>query len=87
MVKLDTQYLGLSLKNPLVPSASPLSRDLDSALHLQDAGASALVMYSLFEEELLAEERQLERFLYHQDLGHHESSSLAASCGCTPTVA
>ena len=75
MVKLDTQYLGLSLKNPLVPSASPLSRDIDSALHLQDAGASALVMYSLFEEELLAEERQLERFLYHQDLGHHESSS------------
>ncbi len=49
---LTTQYLGLELDNPLVPSASPLSRDLDMARRLEDAGASALVMYSLFEEEL-----------------------------------
>ncbi|MCX2982607.1 dihydroorotate dehydrogenase-like protein [Halieaceae bacterium IMCC14734] len=75
MQTLQTQYLGMTLKNPLVPSASPLSRDLDSARHLEDAGASALVMHSLFEEELIAEEKKLERFFYHQDLGHHESSS------------
>jgi dihydroorotate dehydrogenase (fumarate) len=72
---LQTEYLGLKLKNPIVPSASPLSRDIDSARHLEDAGASALVMYSLFEEQLLAEEKKLERFIFNQDLGHHESSS------------
>ncbi len=75
MVKLQTEYLGLKLKNPIVPSASPLSRDVDSARRLEDAGASALVMYSLFEEQLLAEEKQLERFFFNQDLGSHESSS------------
>ncbi|MEN8171192.1 MAG: dihydroorotate dehydrogenase-like protein [Pseudomonadota bacterium] len=49
---LRTRYLGLELANPLVPSASPLSHDLDIARRLEDAGAAALVMYSLFEEEL-----------------------------------
>ncbi len=44
MIDLSTDYLGLTLKNPLVPSASPLSRDLDTALRLEDAGAAALVM-------------------------------------------
>ncbi len=48
MVDLTTNYLGLTLKNPLVPSASPLSKDLNSALRLEDAGAAAIVMYSLF---------------------------------------
>lgn len=75
MVDLSTNYLGLQLKNPLVPSASPLSRDLDSARHLEDAGASALVMYSLFEEQILAEELQYERFMQNQSLGHGEASS------------
>jgi dihydroorotate dehydrogenase (fumarate) len=72
---LQTDYMGLKLKNPIVPSASPLSRNIDSARHLEDAGASALVMHSLFEEQLLAEEKKLERFFFNQDLGHHESSS------------
>jgi len=49
---LSTEYLGLKLANPLVPSASPLSRDVDTARRLEDAGASAIVMYSLFEEEV-----------------------------------
>jgi len=62
MVDLTTDYLGLKLANPLVPSASPLSRDTDSARRLEDAGASALVMYSLFEEKIEAEEHQMERF-------------------------
>lgn len=72
---LRTKYLGLALKNPLVPSASPLSQKLDSARRLEDEGASALVMYSLFEEQLRAEEQKLERFFHHQDLGHAEASS------------
>jgi dihydroorotate dehydrogenase (fumarate) len=75
MIDLSTDYLGLALKNPLVPSASPLSRDLDTALRLEDAGAAALVMYSLFEEELRAEDSMLERFLTHAGIGHGEADS------------
>jgi dihydroorotate dehydrogenase (fumarate) len=75
MADLRTTYLGLELKNPLVPSASPLSRDLDAAKRLEDAGASAIVMYSLFEEEVLHDERSVVRFLAEQDIGYAESSS------------
>lgn len=81
MIDLSTNYLGLKLKNPLVPSASPLTRDLDSALRLEDAGASALVMYSLFEEELQAEDAMLDRFLTHADIGHAESDSFLPDYG------
>jgi dihydroorotate dehydrogenase (fumarate) len=63
MVDLTTEYLGLKLKNPLVPSASPLSRSVDSARALEDAGAAALVMYSLFEEDLRSEAVDMERRL------------------------
>jgi dihydroorotate dehydrogenase (fumarate) len=75
MVDLSTDYLGLPLSSPLVPSASPLSRDLDTARRLEDAGASALVMYSLFEEEIRHEEVQMLRFLHHQAIGHAEAES------------
>jgi len=75
MVDLSTSYLGMRLKNPLVPSASPLSRDLATAKRLEDAGASAIVMYSLFEEELREEEAQLDRFVEHQALGHAEAQT------------
>lgn len=75
MVDLTTEYLGLTLANPLVPSASPLSKDLDSALKLEDAGASALVMYSLFEEKIQAEQQLMERFYYAQAIGHGEAQS------------
>jgi dihydroorotate dehydrogenase (fumarate) len=71
---LSTQYLGLQLANPLVPSASPMSKDIDAAKRLEDAGASALVMYSLFEEEIEDDEIMYDRIL-HQDLGHGEASS------------
>jgi dihydroorotate dehydrogenase (fumarate) len=81
MIDLSTDYLGLRLKNPLVPSASPLSRDLDTALRLEDAGAAALVMYSLFEEELQAEDAMLDRFLLHADLGHGEADGFLPSHG------
>jgi len=49
---LSTNYLGLVLKNPIVASSSPLSHSLDSIQRLEDAGASAVVMYSLFEEQI-----------------------------------
>ena len=75
MVDLTTEYLGLKLANPLVPSASPLSHDTDSARRLEDAGASALVMYSLFEEKIEAEAQQMERFFYQQAIGHGEADS------------
>ena len=75
MADLSTEYLGLRLANPLVPSASPLSRELDTATRLRDAGASALVMYSLFEEKIEQEEQQLARFLHQQGIGHGEADS------------
>ena len=81
MIDLSTHYLGLKLKNPLVPSASPLSKNLDMALRLEDAGAAALVMYSLFEEELRAEEAMLDRFLLHADLGHGEADGFLPDVG------
>ncbi|MEI6075764.1 MAG: dihydroorotate dehydrogenase-like protein [Verrucomicrobiota bacterium] len=49
---LNTNYLGLKLRTPLVVSASPLSEDLDNIKRMEDAGASAVVLYSLFEEQL-----------------------------------
>ena len=55
MAELQTTYMGLQLKNPIVPSASPLSRNLDDIKGLEDAGASAIVMYSLFEEQISLE--------------------------------
>ncbi|MEA2078687.1 MAG: dihydroorotate dehydrogenase-like protein [Pseudomonadota bacterium] len=67
--------MGLKLVNPLVPSASPLSRSLNTARRLEDAGAAAIVMYSLFEEELRHEEERTSRFLIHQEIGHAEASS------------
>ncbi len=76
MIDLCTDYLGLRLSNPLVPSSSPLTRDYDSALRLEDAGAAALVLHSLFEEELRAEEAMAERFLLHAELAHGEAERL-----------
>ena len=75
MVDLATRYLGLDLKNPLVPSASPLSKHLDSARRLEDAGAAALVMHSLFEEKIEEEDARLARFFHQQSLGHGEADS------------
>jgi dihydroorotate dehydrogenase (fumarate) len=60
---LSTTYLGLKLKNPMVASASPLSYSLDSMRRLEDAGASAIVMYSLFEEQILHEQGELNHYL------------------------
>jgi dihydroorotate dehydrogenase (fumarate) len=62
-VDLRTTYLGLELANPLVPSASTLSARIDNLKRLQDAGASAIVMQSLFEEQIEHEELQTHRVL------------------------
>ncbi len=75
MAKLNTRYLGLKLANPLVPSSSPLSRNIDTAKQLEDAGASALVMHSLFEEEIHYEEEHLLRFMHQQSIGNAEADS------------
>jgi len=60
---LSTHYLGLKLKNPIVPSAGPLSRSLDGMKQLEDAGAAAIVMYSLFEEQIAHETSELFHYL------------------------
>ncbi len=60
---LSTTYLGMKLRTPLVPSASPLSEEIDNIRQMEDAGASAVVLYSLFEEQLIQEERDLHRHL------------------------
>jgi dihydroorotate dehydrogenase (fumarate) len=58
---LSTRYLGLSLRNPLLASASPLSRTVDGVRRLADAGVGAVVIYSLFEEQLRREAEHNER--------------------------
>jgi dihydroorotate dehydrogenase (fumarate) len=63
MIDLSTRYLGLDLRTPLVVSASPLSQQIDTIKHLEDRGASAIVLYSLFEEQLRREAIELEHHL------------------------
>jgi len=63
MMDLSTNYLGLKLRTPLVPSASPLSHEVSSLRRLEDAGASAVVLYSLFEEQLRQESLELDLHL------------------------
>lgn len=62
-MELKTNYLGLELKNPIVPSASPLSENISTAKALEDSGASAIVVYSLFEEQLSHESGELDHYL------------------------
>lgn len=60
---LSTKYCGLALKNPIVPSAGPLSHTLDGMKRLEDNGAAAIVMYSLFEEQIAHEMMELDHYL------------------------
>ncbi len=66
---LTTHYLGLNLRTPLVPSASPLSEDVGVIKKMEDAGASAVVMHSLFEEQIAMEDKEL-----HHHLSEHTDS-------------
>jgi dihydroorotate dehydrogenase (fumarate) len=63
MTDLSTEYLGLQLRSPLVVSASPLAKDLSNLRRMEEAGAAAIVLQSLFEEQITAEEESLDRFL------------------------
>jgi len=72
---LSTTYLGMQLKNPIVPSASPLSRSISTIRQMEDNGASAVVLYSLFEEELNQESQTLDRYLTEGTLSFAEALS------------
>ena len=63
MPDLTTNYLGLNLKNPLLASASPLSKKLDNMKRAEDAGIAGIVMYSLFEEQIVHESKALDYYL------------------------
>jgi dihydroorotate dehydrogenase (fumarate) len=67
-MELTTTFLGLDLKNPLIASASPLTASLKSIKKLEDNGIAAVIMHSLFEEEINHELRQIDHFLHiHND--------------------
>jgi len=63
MIDLRTTYLGLELRSPLVASAGPLTRELDTARRLETSGAAAIVLPSLFEEEIVREDTELDLVL------------------------
>ncbi len=63
MVNLSTKYMGFDLKSPIIPSASPLMREVDNVKQMEDAGAGAVVLDSLFEEEIKFEAEELNHFL------------------------
>jgi dihydroorotate dehydrogenase (fumarate) len=75
MIDLTTCYLGLDLRNPLVCSPSPLCRDLDNLLRMEEAGAGAVVLHSLFEEQIERESLDLAKLLEHGHEGHVRSLS------------
>jgi dihydroorotate dehydrogenase (fumarate) len=62
---LSTTYLGMKLRTPLVPSASPLSEEIENIKRMEDAGASAVVLSSLFEEQILLDRYELHHHLTH----------------------
>jgi dihydroorotate dehydrogenase (fumarate) len=80
MANFKTTYLGLELKNPLVASASPLSEKVESVQELEQAGVSAVVMYSLFEEQITQESLALD---HHMEAG---TESYAEALSYFPNV-
>ena len=74
-VDLKTDYLGIELANPLVVAACPLTGKLDSALALQAAGASAIVLPSLFEEQIEHDEQAIHNLREFATLTGFEASS------------
>lgn len=79
-MNLSTKYMGLNLKNPIVPSASPLSQNVDAVKAMEDAGAAAVVVYSLFEEQIVHESGELDHYLS----SHTDSYAEALSYFPTP---
>jgi len=72
---LSTTYLGLQLKNPLVPSASPLMRKVDNIKRMEDAGAAAVVLHSLFEEEIRQASHEFDHYLNYGAESYWEALS------------
>src|SRR5262245_10444910 len=70
---LRTRYLELDLRTPLVPSASPLSEEIDGIKRVEDAGAAAVVLHSLFEEQLRKDRLELHHHLIHASESFAES--------------
>lgn len=81
MVDLTTEWLGLKLCSPLVVAASPISRDIDAAAAAVAAGAGAVVMHSLFEEELVAEQLAVHRLLDAHDNRDAETTRIMPEPG------
>lgn len=75
MVDLSTRYLGLRLASPLVASASPLCESVDNIRRMEDAGAAAVVLHSLFEEQIDVESHHLDRYLEYGTESYAESLS------------
>lgn len=72
---LTTTYLGMKLRTPIVPSAGPLTEEIDTLKQLEDAGASAVVLYSIFEEQLALERLELHHHLTATAESHAEATS------------
>jgi len=81
MIDLTTTYMGLTLNNPLVPSASPLSKSLDNMKRLEDHGAAAIVLYSLFEEQIEHESKELNHYLTYGAESYAEATSYFPDLG------
>jgi dihydroorotate dehydrogenase (fumarate) len=73
MTDLSTTYLGLKLPHPIMPGASPLVDDLDMVRRLEDAGAAAIVMHSLFEEQIVGEQITWEQYIDTHAEAHSEA--------------
>jgi dihydroorotate dehydrogenase (fumarate) len=81
MAELKTNYLGLELKNPIVASSSPLSTKVETVQALEDAGVSAVVMYSLFEEQIIHESMELDHYLNRDAESYAEALSYFPEVG------
>jgi dihydroorotate dehydrogenase (fumarate) len=80
-MNLSTRYLGMVLRTPLVPSASPLSNGLDNVRRMEDAGAAAIVFHSLFEEHIVQEQNELHQHLTHGTESYAEALTYAPDLG------
>ncbi len=81
MVDLTTTYLGLKLKNPLVAAASPLSEKVETVKKLEQAGVAAVVLFSLFEEQIIHESLELDHYLFYGSEASPEFGSFYPQSG------
>lgn len=81
MADLSTKYMGLNLQNPLVMSPSTLCKKIDNIRKMEDAGASAVVLHSLFEEQIILENQEIDRYLTQGTESYAESLSYFPNVG------